>query len=309
MTGAPVLIAICVAAAITGLVIVAAGIRGTDGAPVRPGGRRVRIAMLVRNSTARSWAIGAAAGLAVWAVSGWPVAGIATVLAVPGMPKLFGAGKHAAARIAVLQGLEEWVRRLSDAIAAGAGPTQTITSSAAHAPAAIKPAVGRLAAALSTGRADTSAALARFAGEIDDPLGDMVTIALKIAITAPSAKVPDVLRTLAGQLAEDVKARRDIETDRAEPRSEARMIVAVQIAFAAAVALFTSYADAYATLAGQLVLGVIVAVVAGALVMLRRLSVDTPPARLLAATDAPGGHAPSGATVRRARRMSAEVSS
>jgi hypothetical protein len=309
MTGVPVLIAVCVAAAIAGLVMAAAGIRGTEATPARPGRRRVGMAMFARQSTARSWAIGAAAGLVVWAVSGWPVAGIATALAVPGLPKLFGAGKHVAARIAVLQGLEEWVRRLSDAIAAGAGPTQTITSSAAHAPAAIKPAVGRLSAALSTGRTDTSVALARFAGEIDDPLGDMVAVALKIAITAPSAKVPDVLRTLAGQLAEDVKARRDIETDRAEPRAEARMIVAVQIAFAAAVALFTSYADAYATLSGQLVLGVIVAVVAGALVMLRRLSVDTPPARLLAATDAPGGPATLGPVSRRRRRISVGVSS
>jgi hypothetical protein len=304
MTALPVLIAVATAAAIAGIMMAAAGIYGADATRAPAIRRHRRVTTLLRESNARTWAIAAVAGFAVWTLSGWPVAGIATVIAIPGIPKIFGAAKHASARIAVLQGLEEWVRRLSDAIAAGAGPTQTITASANHAPAAIKPAVTRLATALSAGRADANAALDRFAAEVDDPLGDMVAIALKITITAPSAKVPDVLRTLAGQLADDVTARREIETDRAEPRSEARMIIAIQIAFAAAIVMFTSYADTYASLSGQLVLAAIVAVAAGALVMLRRLAADGPRARLLTHGGDQAGSEPA---ARRSRRARAEV--
>lgn len=282
MSAVPLLFGVAVAAVIGGLCLITVGLYGRE--PTAVPGRRTRgnLRTLASDRTARRWAIAVVAGVAVWAASGWPVAGAATLLAIPGLPHLFSAGKIAAKRIAVLQGLEEWVRRLADAMAAGSAPTQTITASANHAPAAIKPAVQHLAAALASGRADGRAALGRFADEIDDLLGDMVAVALTIAISAPSPKVPDVLRTLAAQLAADVAARRDIETDRAEPRSEARMIVIIQIVFAAVVCLFTSYADSYATAVGQLVLAVIVVVVVAALAMMRRLSTIAAPPRLLA---------------------------
>jgi hypothetical protein len=143
-----------------------------------------------------------------------------------------------------------------------------------------------LAAGLSSPRGDRQQALRRFADDIDDPLGDMVVIALRVAATAPSARTPDMLRVLARQLADDVAARRRIETDRAEPRSEARTIVIVQILSVAAVAAFTSSAKVYGTATGQLVLATLVAIVIGALVMLRRLSITPGPARLLTDHDA-----------------------
>ena len=233
----------------------------------------------------RTIAIAILAGVAVWAVSGWPVAGIVTALAVPGLPYFFGAAAIAKRRIDVLQGLEEWVRRLADSMAAGAMPIQTVVSAAAHAPAAINDPALRLAVGLSSPRGDQQQALRRFADDIDDPLGDMVVIALGIAATAPSARTPDMLRVLARQLADDVAARRRIETDRAEPRSEARTIVIVQILFVVAVAVFTSYAKVYGTITGQLVLALLAAIVIGALIMLRRLSITPSPARLLTGDD------------------------
>src|SRR5699024_9402633 len=144
--------------------------------------------------------------------------------------------------------------------AAGSAPVQTIVTSADHPPAAIAEAVTRLATGLSSPRTNRRDALRRFADDIDDPLGDMVTVALGIAIDSPSEKVPAILRTLAGQISGDVAARRSIETDRAEPRSEARTIIIVQIAFVLAVCLFTHYADTYGSFIGQLVLAILVAV-------------------------------------------------
>lgn len=292
MTMIPLLAAICGATLIAGVLLIAVGIYGRDpGAQSATPDSAARTASLLRWRRAvagrrgRTIAAGILAGVVIWAVSGWPVAGIVAMLAVPGLPYFFGAAAVAKRRIDVLQGLEEWVRRLADSMAAGAMPIQTIVTAAAHAPAAIKEPAAGLAAGLSSPRGDQQHALRRFADDIDDPLGDMVVIALGVAATAPSARTPDMLRILARQLADDVAACRRIETDRAEPRSEARTIVIVQILFVVAVAAFTSYAKVYGTVTGQLVLALLAAIVIGALVMLRKLSISTGPARLLTDND------------------------
>lgn len=292
MTMIPLAAAICGAALIAGMLLLAAGIygRALGSQPATPGSAARSVALLrwrraVAGRRGRTIAAGILAGVVIWAVSGWPVAGIVAALAVPGLPYFFGAAAIAKRRIDVLQGLEEWVRRLADSMAAGASPIQTIVTAAAHAPVAIREPAARLAAGLSSPRGDQQHALRRFADDIDDPLGDMVVIALGIAVTAPSARTPDMLRVLARQLADDVAARRRIETDRAEPRSEARTIVIVQILFVVAVAAFTSYAKVYGTVTGQLVLALLAAIVIGALVMLRKLSISTGPARLLTDSD------------------------
>lgn len=278
-------IALATATALAGLLLIAYGIYGRDAGNPKPRRRRRSWRTVMAPGRGRTAALAAVAGIVVWALSGWPVAGIVAALAVPGLPYFFTAGRDARRTIGVLQGLEEWVRRLADAMSAGTMPIQTIAVTAVHAPAAIKPAVTQLSAGLTEPRSDRRQVLARFADTIADPLGDMVVIALSIAIDSPSPKVPDMMRTLAAQLADDVAARRTIETDRAEPRSEARTIVAVQIAFVVAVAAFTSYADAYSTPLGQLVLAMLAAITVGALVMIRRLSRTPGPPRLLGHED------------------------
>ncbi len=292
MTMIPLLAAICGATLIAGVLLTAVGIYGrAPGTTSAIPGSAGRSAALLHRRNAltgkrgRTIAVAILAGVVVWVVSDWPVAGLVTAMAVPGLPYFFGAAAIAKRRIDVLQGLEEWVRRLADSMAAGVSPIQTIVTAAAHAPAAIKEPAARLAVGLSSPRGDQQQALRRFADDIDDPLGDMVVIALGIAATAPSVRTPDMLRVLARQLADDVAARRRIETDRAEPRSEARTIVIVQILFVVAVAAFTSYAKVYGTVTGQLVLAALAAIVIGALVMLRRLSITPRPARLLADRD------------------------
>lgn len=286
MTTVPVLAAVCGAALVAGVLLAAAGIRGRAADDSTPGPSTGWKAQRTWRSLAtgrrgRITVAALVAGVVVWAISGWPVAGVVTALAVPGLPYFFGAARIAKRKIDVLQGLEEWVRRLADAMAAGAMPIQTIVTAAGHAPVAIAGPARRLADGLASPRETHHEALHRFATDIDDPLGDMVVIALEIAVTSPSARTPDMLRVLARQLADDVVARRRIEADRAEPRSEARTIVIVQVLFVVAVVAFTSYADVYGSAAGQLVLAALAAVVVGALVMLRRLSITPGPGRLL----------------------------
>jgi len=183
-----------------------------------------------------------------------------------------------------LEALEEWTRRLADTMAVGVAPVQALVRSADHAPTAITAEVTALANALSTPRLDRGVALRRFADEIDDSLGDMITLSLEIAVSAQaSQRVPDVLRTMAAGVAEEVKARRAVEADRAGPRNEARMIVIVQVLFVLGVATLTSYTKIYGTLTGQMVLAVLGAAVVLALWLLRKYSSAEAPPRLLGA--------------------------
>ena len=222
------------------------------------------------------------AGTVVWVVSGWPVAGVMAAVGVVWVPFFFAAAGIAARRIERLEALEEWVRRLADAMSAGSAPVQTLVRSAGHAPDPIKPEVTELAAQLGTARSDRTAALHRFAHQLDDPLGDMIVLALDIALSAPaSQKVPGVLRTLAGEVSDEVRARRKIETDRAQPRNEARTIVVIQILFVTGVSAFTGYVHVYGTTSGQLVLAAFGTVILAALWLLRRFSLNTPPPRIL----------------------------
>lgn len=279
------------AAAVTvaGALMAAAGIYGAvpAQAPFRSRLSRVRTSgtrtAVLRRSA--KLAGGAAAGLGVWLLSGWPVAGLLVVAGAVGLPYFFGAGKLVRARIERLEALEEWVRRLADTMAAGTSAVQAIVRSADHAPIPIKAEVVALANGLSTPRLDRTVVLRRFADAIDDALGDMVAMALEIAVSAQASQhVPDVLRMLADGVSEEVKARRAVEADRAGPRKETFQIVIVEILLVT-VAAMASYTAVYGTPMGQLVLAVLGAVSGLALYLLRRYSVGAPPPRILSAQD------------------------
>lgn len=248
---------------------------------VRAGGDRRR----ARERVGRV-AVAVVAGLVVWVVSSWPVAGLLTAGGVLGLPFFFGAARIAQQRIERLEALEEWTRLMAASMGAGSAPVQTIVNSVRYAPAAIRPAVTRLASRLDTPRLDPKVALRDFAAELDDHAADMVKIALEISVSAQSGqKVPEVLRILADQVSAEVRGRRKIEMERAAPRNEARLLVIIQIVFVAGVVTFTSYADGYGTATGQLVLAALAGVVVLALWMLRRLGMGDQPPRLLTDTE------------------------
>lgn len=230
--------------------------------------------------------IAVSAGLLVWVVSSWPVAGLLTAGAVVGFPFFFGAARIAQHRIERLEALEEWTRLMAASMGAGSAPVQTIVNSVRYAPVPIRPEVTRLASRLDTPRLDPQVALRDFAAELDDHAADMVKIALEIAVSAQSGqKVPEVLRILADQVSAEVRGRRKIEMERAAPRNEARLLVIIQILFVVGVVTFTSYADGYGTATGQLVLAALAGVVVLALWMLRRLGMGEQPPRLLTDTE------------------------
>ena len=255
----------------------------TRGSRVRPAGsREVSRRRLIRFGGA------AAATAVVWLVTGWPVGALLVGALVVTGRYFFGGGRVAADRIDRLEGLEQWVRHLSDSMASGSMPVQTIVRSADHAPPAISDQVSRLATRLSTPRLDRNEALRRFADEIDDALGDIVVLALQRAVnTRGSERVPYVLQTLAEAVGAEVKARRAIEKERAGPRKETQAIIIVLGVFIGALVVFTEYPQVYGTVQGQVVLFILGVIVLLGLWMMRRLSIGGQPPRILSEVQEP----------------------
>jgi len=109
-----------------------------------PPGTPPRYVRRLTPATRKRLLIGIGVGLVVLAVTGWPVAAIAAVAAVVFLPKI-SSTRAARNRVAVLEGLEQWTRRLSDMLTASRGLEDALEASARSAPAAIEPAVTRLA--------------------------------------------------------------------------------------------------------------------------------------------------------------------
>jgi hypothetical protein len=219
------------------------------------------------------------AGLAVLAITRWPVAGIGAAAAVLLVPRLnFVSGERR--RTAVLEGLEQWTRRLADMLTASRGLEDALEVSARSAPAAIRAPVtalvGRLAA-----RTGTEAALRAFAAEIDDPAGDRIAAALIIATGRRGGGARDVLNALAVMLAADVAARRDVEAERAQHRTTVKWICAFVAAFTIFAVVNRAYSAPYGTVAGQVVLALVLGLYAAGLAWLHRLGSIAAPGRFL----------------------------
>lgn len=223
--------------------------------------------------------LGVVAGLAMLAVTRWPVAALAAGLGAAFVPTLTST-KTARQRTARLEGLEQWTRRVSDMLTASRGLEDALEVSARTAPAAIAPQVTALARRLSA-RAGTQEALRVFAHEIDDPAGDRIVAALLIATSQRGGGVHGVLSTLAEQLARDVAARREIEASRAEHRTTLRWIVAFIAGFTLFAIFNRSYSAPYGTLTGEVVLGAVATLYAAGLTWLYKLGQIPAPGRFL----------------------------
>lgn len=272
------LAALAAAVTLSGLILLVGELRRRAPDPGAPPPRRITGAAAA--GTARQAVLAAAAAVAALGVTRWPVAAIATGAAVIYLPRLTSAGP-ARRRTAVLEGLEQWTRRLADLLAASRGLEDALEASARSAPAAVHGPVSALASRLAA-RTGTEAALRAFADEIDDPAGDRIAAALMIATGSRGGGVRDVLTALAAQLSRDVAARREIDADRAQHRSAIRWL-SIMIAAATVVALLNrSYSAPYGTLAGQVTLAIVAGLYGTGLLWVHRLGSLPPPGRFLA---------------------------
>lgn len=231
------------------------------------------------------WPVAATAGLLGWAVTGWPVVAAIVAVAVIGVPVLLGTAKVEQARIARIQAVEDWTRRLADVLVVGVGLEQALTATVRTCPEAIRPEVNALAARLAA-RWPTEAALRAFADDLHDASGDLVVAALVLASRRRGPGLARVLTAVADSVADDVAMRRKVEAERAKPRTTARALTLLTLAVVLIGSLNTTYLAPYATPLGQLVLAAIAAAFIGALAWMRALTLTPPDPRFLTGTPA-----------------------
>jgi Flp pilus assembly protein TadB len=241
------------------------------------------------SAAGRRVAIAAVAGLFVLAVTRWPVAALAVIAAVIFMPRLTFISSQRR-RTAMLEGLEHWVRRLSDMLTASRGLEDALELSARTAPAAIAGPVNALAARLAA-RMGTEEALRAFAAEINDLAGDRIAAALIIASSRRGGGARDVLSALASILARDVAARREIEAERAQHRTTVKWITLFVAGFTVFAVVNHSYSAPYSTVTGQLVMALVVLLYAAGFWWLHHLGTMPTPGRFLDTPAEPPGQA------------------
>ena len=272
------LAALAGAALAAGLLLLVMELRGRVADPGLPRGRLAAAAVLAPGTRRRA-ALAVVAGLALFALTRWPVGAVAAAAAVLYLPLLTSTGGQRQ-RTAMLEGLEQWTRRLADMVTASRGLEDALEASARSAPAAIAVPVNALAARISA-RTGIEAALRAFAADIDDPAGDRIAAALIIATGRRGGGSKDVLTALAALLARDVAARREIDAERAQHRTTVKWISLFVAGFTVFAMLNHSYSAPYGTVAGQLVLGAVACLYAAGLAWLHRLGSMAAPGRFL----------------------------
>lgn len=216
-------------------------------------------------------AIAAAAGIVVWIATGWPVAAAATVAGIIVIPVVL-ARHDAQTVIARLDALSSWVRRLADVLASGAGGLESaITSAARTSPGPIADQVSALAVRIRTRGLEP--ALRMFADELCDPASDEVVAALILRSRAGGRGLVDVLEAKADALAAEAAARRDVEADRAKPRTDTRLVIAITATVLVGLVLFAGeFLAPFSSLLGQLVMAAIVVLMGTAVWWMHLLS-------------------------------------
>jgi tight adherence protein B len=213
-------------------------------------------------------------------VTGWPVAVPVTALGVLGLPRLFGrtAGSVSILKIEAIAG---WTEMLQSTMAASAGLSQAIVSTAPLSPLPIRPATLHLSTRLGAGMHPRDA-LELFAEELGDSCSDRVVCALQLAATAPAQRLGELLSVLADSTRQEVSQRLRIETSRASLRSGVRTVVVFSLVFAVLLALLArTYLAPFGTRQGQVVLVVIAALYGAGLTLMVSLARPPAPTRLL----------------------------
>lgn len=256
---------------VSGIIGVFLGLRPTRGTERRPSSRRVwRLQNLDR--TSRLLLLGGlGAGVIAWLVTGWMLAVIAVPIATVGLPMLLSAGS-AASRIQRLEAMEEWTRSLSGVLTVGVGLEQALVATLRSTPAAITPEVTRLVARLRA-RWVTEDALRAFADELDDSTGDLIAANLILGARRRGAGLSSVLEGLAESVAADVRARRQVEADRAKPRATARWVTLISAGVLVILAVSGSYVAPYKSPFGQVILISLLSAYVSTLVWMKRMAV------------------------------------
>lgn len=261
---------------LAGLIGLVVGLRPIEVVERMPRQRRTR---RMSKRTARLVAAGVAAGAVAFLITGWALALVAVPVAFVGLPTLLSA-TSAQQRIARLEAMEEWTRTLAGVLTVGVGLEQALVTSLRSTPTAIEPEVARLVSRLRA-RWKTEDALRLFADELDDATGDLVAANLILGARRRGAGLANVLEGLAESVAADVRARRQVEADRAKPRATARWVTIISLSVLVVLALSGTYVEPYRTPIGQVILVILLAAYVATLVWMKQMASGRPAPRFL----------------------------
>ena len=217
-------------------------------------------------------------GLSVWLATGWVPAVFLIPALIAGVPSLLAAPQSAAS-ITKLDALAEWTRNLAGVLGS-AGLQQSIRVTQRSAPTLIHQDVSRLVDRLDA-QIPLQIALDGFADDLDDATGDKIVASLKLAANARGPGLVDVLNATADNVSEEVNVRRQIEAERARPRTIARWVTIIMLVMAGFLATRSEYIQPYTEPMGQLILLVLAMGYAGCLIWMRRMTEGTPPPRFM----------------------------
>lgn len=272
-----------------GVLLISTGLRRRPPAPVKariPIGQRWAAATRRPSGRAgrrRDLKLTAVAllALAVFAATGWFVALLVVPVGLLLIPWLLA--NQNTAGIERTSALETWVRSLRALLQGGSDNTLegALRSSLVSTPAPIRPQVAALIARLNA-RWPTDHALAAWADDLADSTADVIAASLMLASRRRGYGLSEVLAGLSESVADEVRARRKIESDRGSARTAARYMTVLSAGLAATFALFNpAFLAPYRTGLGQIILVAIIVAYVGVLALLRRMTTARDNPRIL----------------------------
>jgi tight adherence protein B len=203
----------------------------------------------------RDLAVGFGVAAVVGLLTGWPIA--AVLAGVAGYLTPATVSRRAATKEAILrlEALAAWTESVRDDLAAAAGLEQAVVATAQDANNAIGPQAAALVRRLQRDHLPLADALRALADDLDDPEADAVVGALLMAVEHQGAQVGESLSALADSAWERAIFYRRTDAVRAEPRTEAKVIVGVFVSLVLLLSVFgREFLDVYNQATGQLVL-------------------------------------------------------
>lgn len=270
---------------VAGLIGLVVGLRKSpvdDAAPPRRRRSRAMARLMRMDRRTQLLALaGLVGGIAGYLITDWLIALVIGPIAGIGLPVLLAAG-DSGTTIKKLEALEEWVRSLAGVLTVGVGLEEALRMTLRSVPDTIRPEVTTLVARLRA-RWGTEAALRAFADDLDDATGDVVSASLILGARRRGAGLASVLESTAQSVADDVRARREIEAERAGPRSTARWVTIITACVLGVLALTGDYIQPYSTPLGQILITLFLAAYVGLLVLMRNMSKGVPLPRFMGA--------------------------
>lgn len=258
------------------VLLLVVAVRGTVPDPTRPPNR---LQALLQRPRSPLLMLRLAAGLLlavlIFVVTRWPVAAVGLGGLVAFWPALMGGSKEEQQQIVRLEAVVTWCEALRDTTTGHAGLEQAIPATAQNAAPAIRPALLRLTGQLRS-KVPLDQALQDLAEQLNHS-ADLIIAALQMNVRTRGDGLVGVLTNLAVAGREELDLRRKITASRAGDRRAVQLMLGIVLAVATFLVLFShTYTAPYRSVAGQVVLAVVMGLFATSFAWIRKLASAKP---------------------------------